>query len=129
MIAPDPKQRFLSYDELCRNFDAARRALEFADARRHSSHWPFSGLFGATESSEQTSRGASTLDEALPQSLFASMFVCTWHKTHRHHTTAFPSPEELEGPKITDFMKQNLATTSQIGGQLPSRSQAVAEED
>src|SRR5580765_2110303 len=45
MIAPDPKQRFSSYDELLADFDAARRALEIADARRHSSHWPFSGLF------------------------------------------------------------------------------------
>ena len=45
MIAPDPKQRFSFYDELLAELDAARRALEFADARRHSSRWPFSGLF------------------------------------------------------------------------------------
>ena len=45
MIAPDPKQRFSLYDELLAEFDAARRALEIADARRHSSRWPFSGLF------------------------------------------------------------------------------------
>jgi len=45
MIAPDPKQRFSSYDELLAELDAARRALEIADARRHSSRWPFSGLF------------------------------------------------------------------------------------
>src|SRR6476620_4487402 len=45
MIAPAPTQRFSSYDELLAEFDAARRALEIADARRHSSHWPFSGLF------------------------------------------------------------------------------------
>jgi serine/threonine protein kinase len=45
MIAPDPTQRFSSYDELLAELDAARRALEFADARRQSSRWPFSGLF------------------------------------------------------------------------------------
>ena len=45
MIAPDPKQRFSFYDDLLAELDAARRALEFADARRHSSRWPFSGLF------------------------------------------------------------------------------------
>ncbi len=45
MIAADPKQRFSFYDELLVELDAARRALEIADARRHSSRWPFSGLF------------------------------------------------------------------------------------
>jgi eukaryotic-like serine/threonine-protein kinase len=45
MIAPDPKERFPLYDELLAELDAARRALEIVDARRHSSHWPFSGLF------------------------------------------------------------------------------------
>jgi len=45
MIAPDPKQRFSFYDELLAEFDAARRALEIADARRRSSRWPFSRLF------------------------------------------------------------------------------------
>jgi serine/threonine protein kinase len=45
MIAPDPNQRFSLYDELLAELDAARRALEIADARGHSSRWPFSGLF------------------------------------------------------------------------------------
>ena len=45
MIAPDPKERFSLYNELLTELDAARRALEIADARRHSSRWPFSGLF------------------------------------------------------------------------------------
>jgi serine/threonine protein kinase len=45
MIAPDPKQRFSFYDELLAELDAARRAFEIADARQHSSRWPFSGLF------------------------------------------------------------------------------------
>jgi len=45
MIAPDPKQRFPFYDHLLAELDAARRALEIADARRHSSRWPFSKLF------------------------------------------------------------------------------------
>jgi serine/threonine protein kinase len=45
MIAPDPGQRFSSYDELLAELDAARRGLEIADARRHSSRWPFSRLF------------------------------------------------------------------------------------
>jgi serine/threonine protein kinase len=45
MIASDPKERFSLYDELLAELDAARRALEIADARRHSSRWPFSGLF------------------------------------------------------------------------------------
>ena len=45
MIAPDPKQRFSSYDELLGELDAARLALEIEDARRQSSRWPFSGLF------------------------------------------------------------------------------------
>jgi serine/threonine protein kinase len=45
MIAPDPEQRFSLYNELLAELDAARRALEIADARRHSSRWPFSGLF------------------------------------------------------------------------------------
>jgi serine/threonine protein kinase len=45
MIAPDPNKRFSSYDELLAELDAARRALEIADARRQSSRWPFSGLF------------------------------------------------------------------------------------
>jgi serine/threonine protein kinase len=45
MIAPDPKQRFSSYDELLAEFDAARRALEIAGARRHSSRWSLNRLF------------------------------------------------------------------------------------
>jgi eukaryotic-like serine/threonine-protein kinase len=45
MIAPDPKQRYSTYDELLTELDAARRALEMGDARRQSSRWPFSGLF------------------------------------------------------------------------------------
>ena len=45
MVAPDPKQRFPFYDDLLTQLDAARRALEIADARRHSSRWPFSKLF------------------------------------------------------------------------------------
>jgi eukaryotic-like serine/threonine-protein kinase len=45
MIAPDPNERFSLYDELLAELDAARRALEFADARLHSSRWPFSGFF------------------------------------------------------------------------------------
>jgi hypothetical protein len=45
MIAPDPKHRFSSYDELLAELDAARRALEIADARRHSSRWPFVHFF------------------------------------------------------------------------------------
>jgi serine/threonine protein kinase len=45
MIAPDPKDRFSSYDELLEELDAARRALEISDARRRSSRWPFSGFF------------------------------------------------------------------------------------
>jgi hypothetical protein len=45
MIAPDPKQRFAFYDDLLAELDAARRALEIADARRRSRRWSFSGLF------------------------------------------------------------------------------------
>lgn len=45
MIAPDPKQRCSFYNDLLAELDAARRALEIADARRHSSRWRFSGLF------------------------------------------------------------------------------------
>jgi serine/threonine protein kinase len=45
MIAPDQKERFSSYDDVLPELDAARRALEMADARQHSSRWPFSGLF------------------------------------------------------------------------------------
>ena len=45
MIAPDPKHRFSFYDDILAELDAARRALEIADARRESSRWPFSGLF------------------------------------------------------------------------------------
>jgi len=45
MIAPDPKARFPLYNELLAELDAARRALEIAEARRHSSRWSFSGLF------------------------------------------------------------------------------------
>jgi serine/threonine protein kinase len=48
MIAPDPKERFAFYDDLLAELDAARRAFEFADARRRSSRWPFSGLFRHT---------------------------------------------------------------------------------
>ena len=44
MIAPDPKQRFSLYDELLAEMDAARRAVEIANARR-SSRWSFFGLF------------------------------------------------------------------------------------
>jgi serine/threonine protein kinase len=44
MIAPDPKQRFSFYDDLLAELDAARRALEIAEARRHSWRWLFSGL-------------------------------------------------------------------------------------
>jgi serine/threonine protein kinase len=45
MIAPDPNQRFSFYDDLLTELDAARRALEIADARRRSRRWSFSGLF------------------------------------------------------------------------------------
>jgi serine/threonine protein kinase len=45
MIAPDPKQRFSFYDDLLAELDAARRALEIAEARRRSWRWLFSGLF------------------------------------------------------------------------------------
>ena len=45
MIAPDPKERFSSYDELLGELDGARRALEIAEARRHSPRWTLSGLF------------------------------------------------------------------------------------
>ena len=45
MIVPDPTQRFASYDELLADLDAARRALEIADARR-SSRSVFARLFG-----------------------------------------------------------------------------------
>lgn len=45
MIAPDPNERFSSYDELLEELDAARRALEIGGARRQSWRWPFSGLF------------------------------------------------------------------------------------
>jgi len=45
MIAPDPKERFAFYDDLLAQLDEARRAFEFADTRRRSSRWPFSGLF------------------------------------------------------------------------------------
>lgn len=48
MIAPDPTQRFCSYDDLLAELDAARRALEIAsdrEAARRSSRWPFVRLF------------------------------------------------------------------------------------
>jgi len=45
MIAPHPEQRFPFYDDLLAELDAARRALEIAEARRQSSCWSFSGLF------------------------------------------------------------------------------------
>src|SRR5262245_29211595 len=45
MIAPDPKQRFSFYNDLLAELDAARRALEIAEARRHFWHSPFAGLF------------------------------------------------------------------------------------
>ena len=45
MIAPDPKERFCSYDDLLPELDAARRAVEIRDARRHSSRWSFSAFF------------------------------------------------------------------------------------
>jgi len=45
MIAPDPKERFSLYDDLLAELDAARRALEIADARRQSPRWSFSALF------------------------------------------------------------------------------------
>jgi len=44
MIAADPKERFAFYDDLLAELDAARRALEIADARPRS-RWSFSGLF------------------------------------------------------------------------------------
>lgn len=48
MIAPDPAQRFSSYDDLLAELDAARRALEFANDRqaaRRSSRWSLNRLF------------------------------------------------------------------------------------
>lgn len=45
MIAPAPAQRFPSYDDLLTELDAARRALEAADAARRSSRWPMARLF------------------------------------------------------------------------------------
>jgi len=45
MIAPDPKDRFSSYDDLLAELDAARRAVEIRDARRQSPRWSFSGFF------------------------------------------------------------------------------------
>jgi eukaryotic-like serine/threonine-protein kinase len=44
MIAPDSKQRFSFYNDLLAELDAARRALELAEARR-SSRWSFSRFF------------------------------------------------------------------------------------
>jgi serine/threonine protein kinase len=48
MIAPDPTHRFSFYDDVLAHLDAARRALEFADARRaarRSRSWPLNRLF------------------------------------------------------------------------------------
>ncbi len=48
MIAPDPKDRFPAYDDVLTHLDAARRALEFADARRDARRswgWPLNRLF------------------------------------------------------------------------------------
>jgi len=45
MIAPDPKERFCSYDDLLPELDGALRTLEIRDARRQSSRWSFSGFF------------------------------------------------------------------------------------
>jgi hypothetical protein len=45
MIAPDPKDRFSSYDDLLAELDAARRAVEIRDARQQSPRWSFSGFF------------------------------------------------------------------------------------
>src|SRR5215471_20485698 len=49
MIAPNPTQRFRSYDDLLAELDAARRTLEIAtysDGARRSSRFPFGRLFG-----------------------------------------------------------------------------------
>jgi serine/threonine protein kinase len=48
MIAPDPTQRFSSYDDLLAELNAARRALEIANEReaaRHSPRWSLNRLF------------------------------------------------------------------------------------
>ena len=48
MIAPDPTQRFPSYDDLLAELNAARRALETANEReaaRRSSRWSLNRLF------------------------------------------------------------------------------------
>jgi serine/threonine protein kinase len=47
MIAPDPAQRFATYDDLLAHLDAARRALEFEIEReaRRSSRWSLNRLF------------------------------------------------------------------------------------
>ena len=48
MIAPEPKDRFATYDAVLAHLDQARRALEFANDRRaarRSSIWPLNRLF------------------------------------------------------------------------------------
>ena len=48
MIAPDPTHRFSFYDDVLAHLDVARRALEFANARRaarRSWGWPLTRLF------------------------------------------------------------------------------------
>jgi serine/threonine protein kinase len=44
MIAPEPAQRFSSYDDLLAEFEAAQRAREIADAAGRSPRWPFARL-------------------------------------------------------------------------------------
>ena len=49
MIAPDPAQRFSSYDDLLAEFEAARRAREIADAAGAHRAGRSLGFFGEAQ--------------------------------------------------------------------------------
>src|SRR6267378_7215971 len=85
-------------------------------------------FFGTTESSEQTSRGASDSRRSVATKPLC-LDVCLHMAQNPPPPTPpqFPSPEELKS-KITDFMKQNFGDHVSVAT-ITEPESAVAEED
>src|SRR5712672_3157927 len=89
---------------------------------------PSLDFFGATESSEQTSRGVSDSRRSVATKPLC-LDVCLHMAQNPPPPTPpqFPSPEELKS-KITDFMKQNFGDHVSVAT-ITEPEPAVAEED
>jgi serine/threonine protein kinase len=73
MIAPDPGQRFSSYDDLVAEFERARRALEGGAVHRWRWRWPLSGFrWRRFEPPPEAARPSPLIRMALPIVLIAT---------------------------------------------------------